>query len=43
MLQEPWFTWIFCVIPFAVLSICKYWLMGFYPDFTDGLKRSENC
>ena len=27
MLQEPWFTLIFCVIPFVVLSICKYWLM----------------
>ena len=27
MLQEPWFTWIFFVIPFAVALICKYWLM----------------
>ena len=27
MLQEPWFTWIFCVIPFAVALTCKYWLM----------------
>lgn len=27
MLQEPWFTWIFCVILFAVMLTCKYWLM----------------
>ena len=27
MLQEPWFTLIFCVIPFAVVFTCKYWLM----------------
>ena len=27
MLQEPWFTLIFYVIPFAVALICKYWLM----------------
>ena len=25
ILQEPWFTWIFFVIPFAVMLICKYW------------------
>ena len=27
ILQEPWFTWIFCVLPFAVVLTCKYWLM----------------
>ena len=27
MLQEPWFTLIFFVIPFAVMLTCKYWLM----------------
>ena len=27
MLQEPWFTLIFYVIPFAVALTCKYWLM----------------
>ena len=27
MLQNPWFTLIFYVLPFAVALICKYWIM----------------
>ena len=27
MLQEPLFTWIFCVIPFLLGFINKYWIM----------------
>ncbi len=27
MMQEPWFTLIFCVLPIAVGLICKYWIL----------------
>lgn len=27
MMQNPWFTLIFCALPAGTALICKYWLM----------------
>ena len=27
MMQNPWFTLIFCALPVGTALICKYWLM----------------